>query len=126
MPFADFVSKHRQAVPLSITYSTGGAGIKGFTQFIDYSAKGDYYNASLEIIRSDRSETVKGRALWEALIYLTDGDPSLTGEGRLDDYKRMVEAELKTQRNKGKNAAQVMEELFISEAARLGYGPKTE
>ena len=134
MPGADFLSDYRQAVAVSMAYNMGkgdpasGRGFRGFKEFIKHAENGDYYNAGLEMLRSDRSEDIKGRNLWEALIFLTDGDPDLTGEDRLNDYKDKVEAAYAEQHKYGYNKtyAQVMEELYISEAAKLGYSPKNE
>ena len=132
LPCVDFLGDYQQAVAVSMAYNMGqgsaasGRGFKSFTKFIEYTEDGDFYNAGLEMLRSKRSSDVKGRNLWEALIFLTNGDPNLTGEGKLNDYKDKVTEALKDKNNEGKSIAQVLEELYVSEAARLGYRPKDE
>ena len=125
MPHSNFLGKFQQAVEVSMYYTMGPSRFKTFKKHIEHTATGDVYNAGLEIIRSDRSETVKGRSLWEALIYLTDGDPRLLGEDELNNLKDEVTKAYEKQREEGLNKtyAQVMEEMYIRKAGDLGYGP---
>ena len=127
-PLADFLGDARQAVLMDMGYTMGLAKLLEFKKLKEYAADGDFWSAGLEIIRAKRSNQTGARSLLNALIFCTNGDPSLTGDKVLEDFKRDLTAAYEEQKrtDKSKTYVEVMEEMYRQKARELGYGPKTE
>ncbi len=127
-PLADFLGDARQAVLMDMGYTMGLAKLLEFKKLKEYAADGDFWSAGLEIIRAKRSNQTGARSLLNALIFCTNGDPSLTGDKVLERYKDMLTDRYQEEKKNDESITyiQIMEKLYTEEAARLGYGPGTE
>ena len=73
IPFFNELNDARQAVLVDMAYNLGLQGLLAFKKMLDSCSKGDYENASNEILKSKYADQVKYRAKENAYIMKIGG-----------------------------------------------------